>query len=155
MEELLSRLELDPACFDGQVAVVTGGARGIGEQVAWGLALLGAHVIILDVRESGEEVANRIRGNSRSAEFKRVDLADQEALDQVTQDILVAHPWISVLVNNASKFKARRFLDAPTSQWDDLHYTTARASALRPSRASATIRAMLAGTTLAVTEIAP
>ncbi len=130
MEELLSRLELGPTHFDGQVAVVTGGARGIGEQVAWGLAHLGAHVIILDVRELGEEVASRIRGNSRSAEFKRVDLADHEALDQVAQDILAAHPRIHVLVNNASKFKARRFLDAPTSQWDDLHYTTARASAL-------------------------
>ena len=41
------------------------GARGIGEQVAWGLAYLGAHVIILDIRELGEEVAIRIQGNSR------------------------------------------------------------------------------------------
>ena len=130
MKELLARLELDPAQFDGQVAVVTGGARGIGEQVAWGLALLGAHVIILDMRELGEEVADRIRGNSRSAEFKRVDLADQNALEQVAQEILAAHQAVHVLVNNASKFKARRFLNAPTSQWDDLHYTTARASAL-------------------------
>jgi class 3 adenylate cyclase/NAD(P)-dependent dehydrogenase (short-subunit alcohol dehydrogenase family) len=130
VKELLSKLELDPAHFDGRVAVVTGGARGIGEQVAWGLAHLGAHVIILDVRELGEEVANRIRGNSRSAEFKKVDLADQEALDQVAQEILAAHQGVHVLVNNASKFKARRFLDAPTSQWDDLHYTTARASTL-------------------------
>jgi class 3 adenylate cyclase/NAD(P)-dependent dehydrogenase (short-subunit alcohol dehydrogenase family) len=130
MEELLARLELGPMQFQGQVAVVTGGARGIGEQVAWGLAHLGAHVIILDVREAGEDVATRIRGNSRSAEFRKVDLADQGALDKVTQDILAAHPKVHVLVNNASKFKARRFLDAPTSQWDDLHYTTARASAL-------------------------
>jgi class 3 adenylate cyclase/NAD(P)-dependent dehydrogenase (short-subunit alcohol dehydrogenase family) len=130
MEELLSKLELDPAHFDGQVAVVTGGARGIGEQVAWGLAYLGAHVIILDVRELGEEVANRIRGNSRSAEFKKVDLADQEALNEVALEVLAAHKRVHVLVNNASKFEARRFLNVPTSQWDDLHNTTSRASAL-------------------------
>ncbi|MGI9520421.1 MAG: SDR family NAD(P)-dependent oxidoreductase, partial [Hyphomicrobiaceae bacterium] len=114
MEELLSKLELNPSHFDGQVAVVTGGARGIGEQVAWGLAYLGAHVIILDMRELGEEVAIRIQGNSRSAEFKRVDLADQEALDEVAQEILEAHKRVDVLVNNASKFEARRFLNVPT-----------------------------------------
>ena len=47
--ELLDKLNLERDSFEGRVAVVTGAARGIGEQVARALAHLGAHVVILDV----------------------------------------------------------------------------------------------------------
>lgn len=69
--ELLERLGLEPGSFDGRVAVVTGAARGIGEQVARALAHLGAYTIILDILESGEEVASQIRGNTRSADTNK------------------------------------------------------------------------------------
>ena len=132
--KLLDRLGLEPGAFDGRVAVVTGAARGIGEQVARGLAHLGAHTIVLDILESGEEVAGQIRGNTRSAEFKQVDLTDLDALDRVHREILEAHGRIDVLVNNASKLEFQRFADIPMSRWDELHHITIRASAFLISK---------------------
>ena len=80
--ELLARLGLKPETFAGQTAVVTGAAKGIGEQVARGLGALGAHVIVLDIDERGEDVAAQVRGNQRSAEFAKVDLRDLEQLER-------------------------------------------------------------------------
>ena len=126
--ELLDRLGLELGSFDGRVAVVTGAARGIGEQVARALAHLGAYTIILDILESGEEVASQIRGNTRSAEFRHIDLADLEALERVQGEILEAHGRVDILVNNASKLHYVRFTETPTALWDELHQTTVRAS---------------------------
>jgi class 3 adenylate cyclase/NAD(P)-dependent dehydrogenase (short-subunit alcohol dehydrogenase family) len=126
--ELLDRLQLKSDTFAGRVAVVTGAARGIGEQVARGLAHLGAHVIILDILEEGEGVAAQIRGNSRCADFARVDLRDIDALNQFQHETLAAHGAVDILVNNAAKVEYRHFRDAPLDLWDDLHFTTVRAS---------------------------
>ena len=81
--ELLDKLNLQPGTFDGRVAVVTGAARGIGEHVAKALAHLGAHTIILDIRETGDAVADQIRASGGFADFWRVDLTDLEALDAI------------------------------------------------------------------------
>ncbi len=126
--ELLARLGLEPNIFDGRVAVVTGAARGIGEQVARGLANLGADVVVLDILQEGEGVAAQIRGNSRNATFKQVDLRDIDALERFQDEVLSEHGAVDILVNNASKLHYEYFLNAPIDLWDDLHNTTVRAS---------------------------
>ena len=126
--ETFERLELKPDTFAGRVAVVTGAARGIGEQVARGLAHLGAHVVILDILDEGDEVAAQIRGNSRSANFAKVDLRDIDALDCFQRETLEAYARVDILVNNASKLVLRHFADATIDEWEDLHQVTVRAS---------------------------
>ena len=113
--------------FDGRVAVVTGAARGIGEQVARALGRLGAHVVILDVRTSGQAVADHINKSGGSAAFVEVDLVDLDRLDTVQQEILATHGRVDVLVNNASKLHRMPFLETPMALWDELHQTTVRA----------------------------
>ena len=127
--ELLERLKLKEDAFSGRVAVVTGAAQGIGEQVARGLANLGAHVVILDILEQGEEIAAQIRGNSRSASFSQVDLRDIAALDRFQGEVLTEHGSVDILVNNASRLEYGHFQETPIEEWDDLHFTTVRASA--------------------------
>ena len=127
--ELLDRLELKPDAFAGRVAVVTGAAQGIGEQVARGLAHLGAQVIILDILDDGEKTAERIQGNVRRVRFAKVDLRDVDALERFQGETLAAYGGVDILVNNASKMLYRYFQDASIDLWDDLHATTARASA--------------------------
>jgi class 3 adenylate cyclase/NAD(P)-dependent dehydrogenase (short-subunit alcohol dehydrogenase family) len=126
--EILGQLKLEPNVFSGRIAVVTGAARGIGEQVARYLAHLGAHVIILDIREEGEDTAERIRGNLRSAEFAQIDLRDLDALERFQQETLRSHSGVDILVNNAAKLEFEYFENAPADQWDDIYQTTVRAS---------------------------
>ena len=132
--DLLDQLELSKDAFAGRIAIVTGGARGIGEQVARALAHLGAHTIILDKLDKGEATAAQIRGNDRSAEFMKVDLTDLDVLERVVQDVLEAHGRVDVLVNNASKLEMERFENTPIAYWDELHQTTVRASAFLISK---------------------
>ena len=124
--ELLGKLGLKHGTFNGRVAVVTGAARGIGEQVALALAHLGAHVIILDVRTTGEAVADQINDDSGSAGFIEVDLTDLERLDAVQNEIFADHGRVDILVNNASKLYGVPILEAPMALWDELHQTTVR-----------------------------
>ena len=132
--ELLGKLGLKHGTFNGRIAVVTGAARGIGEQVALALAHLGAHVIILDVRTTGEVVADQINNDGGSAGFIEVDLTDLERLDAVQNEIFADHGRVDILVNNASKLNRVPFHEAPMALWDELHQTTVRASAFLISK---------------------
>jgi 3-oxoacyl-[acyl-carrier protein] reductase len=127
--EILEKLELVPDTFEDRVAVVTGAARGIGEQVARALAHLGARVIILDMRGHGQAVADDIVASGGYAEFILVDLADAERLLVVQKELLTRHGRVDILVNNASHLESIAFLEAPLSLWDELYRTTVRASA--------------------------
>ena len=132
--EILNQLQLQPGTFSGRVAVVTGGARGIGEHVGACLAHLGATVILLDMREEGASTAERLRGNQRRVEFAHIDLRDMAALERFQRDALAEYGRIDILVNNASKLKFEHFQEASTDLWEDLHQTTVRASAYLAAR---------------------
>lgn len=127
--ELLRRLDLDQGIFGGQVAIVTGAARGLGEQVARGLAWLGADTILLDNRPEGQRVAEDIVAQQRKAEFHIVDLRDTAALEAFLSEVLASRGRVDILVNNAAKLGSRPLVEAPLELWDDLYQTTVRASA--------------------------
>ena len=127
--EILEKLGLAPDIFEGRIAVVTGAARGIGEQVARAVAHLGARAIILDKRELGQSVADDIVASGGRAEFVSVDLTDADRLATVQAEILVRHGRVDILINNASRLEGVTFLEAPLSLWDELYQTTVRASA--------------------------
>ncbi len=81
----------------GKVALVTGGAKGLGEADARALAAEGARVVLTDVdRESGQSVANEI-----GAVFKHQDVTDPERWQQIIDEIRDEYGALHVLVNNA------------------------------------------------------
>ncbi|MCB2079426.1 MAG: SDR family oxidoreductase [Novosphingobium sp.] len=81
----------------GKVALVTGGAQGIGEAIARKLAQHGAQVTICDIQEEkGSNVAGLI-----GADFLRVDVTDPDSWQSAIDAIAQKHGRLDVLVNNA------------------------------------------------------
>jgi NAD(P)-dependent dehydrogenase (short-subunit alcohol dehydrogenase family) len=88
---------------EGKVAVVTGGASGIGRATARALAAEGARVGIADVEEAGgQRVAAGIREAGGDAFFRRTDVRSMADLEAVTGEAADRHGRLDVLVNNAA-----------------------------------------------------
>jgi len=98
--------------FRGRVALVTGAARGIGKAIVLALAEAGADVAV-NYREREQEalaVADGVRGLGRRAAVVRADVADSEAVRQMTETVERGLGPIDILVNNAG-IAIRRGLD--------------------------------------------
>jgi NAD(P)-dependent dehydrogenase (short-subunit alcohol dehydrogenase family) len=88
--------------YQGAVAVVTGGASGIGQALSEALAKRGAVVIIADRQgERAESVAAGIRANGGSASVTELDVVDFPALQQLLMDVERTHGRLDYLFNNA------------------------------------------------------
>lgn len=89
--------------FTDKVALVTGGASGIGRATAQRLAAEGAHVLIADMNVAlGEEAVAQIVGDGGSASFIKTDLADDAAVEAAARAVAARFPALHILVNNAA-----------------------------------------------------
>lgn len=85
-----------------KVALVTGGAIGIGRACAKLLAHEGARVVVTDVLdEEGEALAGEIRDTGGGATFLHQDVTDEERWTSVMEEVVDLHGRLDVLVNNA------------------------------------------------------
>ena len=83
---------------EGKVAIVTGGARGIGEATVRRLAEEGARVAVFDILEEGEALASEVEG----ASFHRVDVTDEASVEAAVTAVTEAGGGLDILVNNAA-----------------------------------------------------
>lgn len=106
----------------GKTALVTGGGRGIGQQVCLRLARMGAVVGINYVRNSSaaEDTLNRIRGEGGTAFLAPFDVADPAAVESGMKDIAAAHEAVDILVNNAGITRDGLMARMKTSDWDQV-----------------------------------
>ncbi len=102
----LYKLKLAPPDrdFAGRIALITGGASGIGRAGAFKLASEGAHIVIVDINfEAGEETTaalNKQFGKGR-ATFVQADVTDEAQVENALRAAVLAYGGIDVLVNNA------------------------------------------------------
>lgn len=89
--------------LENKVAVVTGGARGIGRAISIALAKEGAYVVVNcnGSLEKAQEVVNEIIENGGKAEVYPCNVADYDAVEACFTDILDRHGRVDILVNNA------------------------------------------------------
>jgi 3-oxoacyl-[acyl-carrier protein] reductase len=88
--------------LEGEVAVVTGAAQGIGEAIAARLAAEGATVVVADVDEdNGRETVADIDAEGGEARFVRTDVASAEDVHSLIDATVEAFDGLDILVNNA------------------------------------------------------
>ena len=106
------------ARLQDKVALVTGGASGIGAATAERFAAEGARVVASDIDEvGGEAVAEAIRGAGGAAEFLAHDTTDEAAWRAVIDRIVAAHGRLDVLVNSAGIGIAKPILETSLADW--------------------------------------
>jgi 3-oxoacyl-[acyl-carrier protein] reductase len=109
MEKLLDR-----------VAIVTGGARGIGGAIAAAFAAEGADVVIADrlSEDVAKPVLDAIERAGRRALFVGTDIADETSVSAMVDRAYEEFGEIDVLVNNAGTFSQFFFHELPAAEWD-------------------------------------
>ena len=103
----------DDAPMNGKVCVVTGANRGLGKEVARGLAERGAGVVLVarNPERSEEAVAEITSSTANPAvEFLACDLASQTSIRRAAEELTVHHPHLDVLVNSAAVMLPERRL---------------------------------------------
>jgi 2-hydroxycyclohexanecarboxyl-CoA dehydrogenase len=98
--------------LEDRIAVVTGGASGIGQATAEMLAEAGATVCIGDISgDRGEAVAAGIRGNGRKAEYLHVDLTDAGSINSFAASALQRLGRVDILINGAGWGRTGPFIE--------------------------------------------
>jgi NAD(P)-dependent dehydrogenase (short-subunit alcohol dehydrogenase family) len=88
--------------FNGKVALVTGGASGIGEACVYKFANGGARVVIADLNsERSEEMITKVKQAGGDAIFLEVDVSDAESVEKMIADAIAAFGRLDIAVNNA------------------------------------------------------
>ena len=117
-KQAVERMGLAPDALAGQVAVVTGGGRGIGREVAVALAHLGARVVVAEISTSGERTERAIKRDGGEALFFRADVSretDVAGLARRTTDVFGP---VDVLINNACVRPISSVVSLEAGAWD-------------------------------------
>jgi 3-oxoacyl-[acyl-carrier protein] reductase len=105
--------------FEGQVALVTGAAQGIGAAIATRLAACGATVAVTDVNEAGaRQMASSISQNGTPAIGLALDVSDSSAVDAAIEEIERLAGPVRIAVNNAGLCRIGESARLPDEDWN-------------------------------------
>jgi NAD(P)-dependent dehydrogenase (short-subunit alcohol dehydrogenase family) len=109
--------------FENRIAVLTGGASGIGRELSFQLVRNGTHVAVCDIDQPRLEVAARraraLNPNVRVTTHVH-DVADKKAVDRFVDEVIETHGCeaIHLLFNNAGVVGGGSFVTGPRAEWD-------------------------------------
>jgi 3-oxoacyl-[acyl-carrier protein] reductase/pteridine reductase len=114
--------------LQGKAALVTGGARRIGREIALQLAAAGAEVTVTyrNSRHHAEETIKQIKDLGRLAIAVQCDVREQDSVRDAVGAAVNFHGHLDVLVNNAAIFESVPLEELSLEQWDTVFATNAR-----------------------------
>lgn len=105
--------------LEGKVALITGGARGMGASEAQLFIDEGAKVVITDILdEVGKETAKRLSPDGSQCVFYHHDVTSESDWESVVNDVISAFGQIDVLINNAGIFEQGSILDTSLEKFE-------------------------------------
>jgi citronellol/citronellal dehydrogenase len=124
--QIFDKMGLKPGRLAGRVAIVTGGSRGIGREVALALARLGCSVVIAaktvkphpTLPGTIHTVAAEVRALGARALAYQVDLRDAKTIDACVEAVVAEFGRVDILINNASALWWQDIVDTPASKYD-------------------------------------
>jgi gluconate 5-dehydrogenase len=102
----------------GQVAVVTGGATGLGSSFAGVLAAQGADIVVMDTAEDTRATAEKIEATGHRCLCVRGDVRDSASIKAAIEEIKRVHHRVDILVNNAGVVEINPAESHTDDQWD-------------------------------------
>ena len=107
--------------LEGQVALITGGARGIGKAIALKLASQGAKVGIVDMADNGAETAKEIEQASGLATcFYKADISKEAEAKEAAAAVEQALGPVDILINNAGITRDNLIMRMGPDEWSDV-----------------------------------
>ena len=110
--------------LNGQVAIVTGASRGIGEGILQVLAKAGATVVGTSTSEKGAEaISRRLTEAGAKGSGMVLDVRDAAQCAALVEKVQAAHGPVSILVNNAGATRDNLLARMKDEEWDDIQAT--------------------------------
>lgn len=105
--------------FDGRVAFITGGSRGIGKSIVELFAEGGAKVAFIDLNEEAlKATANELKEKGIEVFAKAADVTDREQVEGTMEEVVNTFGSIDILVNNAGVIRDNLLFKMTDSDWD-------------------------------------
>lgn len=103
-----------------KVAVITGGAAGIGQATVEAFAREGASVALWDITDKGKAVAEELSRTGSRVVFTKISVTDNDAVQKATAATVKEFGRIDILINNAGITKDRTLLKMSREEWNDV-----------------------------------
>jgi len=130
LEEAKLRRMPAPKKLQGQIAIITGAASGIGKAIALRYAAEGACVVIADRDFEGAKATAAEIGNSDKAIAVAVDVTDEAAVAATVDAAALAFGGVDIVVNNAGLSLSKSLVETTVQDWDLQHNVMAKGSFL-------------------------
>jgi enoyl-[acyl-carrier protein] reductase III len=143
------------ADFEGKLALITGGGRGIGRAIALELARRGADVLINYVRhpDPARAVAEEVRALGRQADTLRANVAEETHVQRMFADVGERFGYLDFLINNSASGVNRPIAELTPHHWDWTLNVNARGAWLCARAALPLMRARQGGAVVSISSL--